>query len=375
MRCTLLFNAVMLSAVDHPKERESVHVMSFDEVMAKKKAQGGSTERVRRRSRSPPHHRRPDRDRHDDRFRDRNHDRVRSHDGRRHSQDRRDYRDDRRSQQQHREHRDRRRDRHSESRRDRDGRRLDHQDRKGKQRHKEPEKVLVDPVLRPLDDDPRAGQTTRQTSHGKGMNTESFDPASTLVRPQMRVHVGSARGHRWKKELKHDDIVIVPEFFCAEDDWSMYYKLVEEMRALQAEGKGKDTAWIPWHEGCHLVTKGPDESPTFKNVLKSAAEYFGIKLKSVGTRFNWYRDGKDWKPFHHDSAAFNPHRARNQNITVGLSFGDERELAFLHVDSGARYYFPQCNGAMFSFGRDVNINFKHGWLFIARSRFLQYSRR
>jgi hypothetical protein len=34
--------------------------------------------------------------------------------------------------------------------------------------------------------------------------------------------------------------------------------------------------------------------------------YFDIEQKSVGTRFNWYRDSKDWKPFHHDSAAFNP---------------------------------------------------------------------
>ena len=34
--------------------------------------------------------------------------------------------------------------------------------------------------------------------------------------------------------------------------------------------------------------------------------YFDIEQKSVGTRFIWYRDSKDWKPFHHDSAAFNP---------------------------------------------------------------------
>lgn len=161
--------------------------------------------------------------------------------------------------------------------------------------------------------------------------------------------------------LKHDDVVVVPEFFCKEDDWSIYYKLIEEMRELQAEGADKKTEWLPWHEGCHLVTKGPDKSPTFQMVLKATAEYFGIKLESVGTRFNWYRDGKDWKPFHHDSAAFNPQRAKNQNITVGISFGSERELAFLQAnDASNRTYFPQCNGMMFSFGRDVNINWKHG---------------
>jgi hypothetical protein len=41
------------------------------------------------------------------------------------------------------------------------------------------------------------------------------------------------------------------------------------------------------------------------------ANYFGIAQKSVGTRFNWYTNSTDWKPFHHDSAAFNPERAKN----------------------------------------------------------------
>ena len=90
------------------------------------------------------------------------------------------------------------------------------------------------------------------------------------------------------------------------------------------------------------------------------SEYFNLKEGSQGTRFNWYRDGTDWKAFHHDSAAFNPQRARNQNITLGISFGEERELAFLNAKTGERIYFPQKNGMLFSFGRDVNINWKHG---------------
>ena len=62
-------------------------------------------------------------------------------------------------------------------------------------------------------------------------------------------------------------------------------------------------------------------------------------------RFNWYRDSSDWKPFHNDSAAYNPQRAKQQNITVGVSFGAERELSFLHGTNASRVYFPQCNGA------------------------------
>lgn len=31
-------------------------------------------------------------------------------------------------------------------------------------------------------------------------------------------------------------------------------------------------------------------------------QYFKAAERNRGTRFNWYRDGSDWKPFHHDSA-------------------------------------------------------------------------
>ena len=74
--------------------------------------------------------------------------------------------------------------------------------------------------------------------------------------------------------------------------------------------------------------------------------------------------------FHCGNRAFNAQRAKNQNITVGVSFGATRELAFLlategnkndvnHNDS-CRLYFPQPNNGVFSFGRDVNIRWKHG---------------
>jgi hypothetical protein len=227
--------------------------------------------------------------------------------------------------------------------------------------------TVTDPRLPIKRDDPREKVVKRGENEvlvkevklkGGGMNTESFDPSTTLVRPEMRVIVGPNR-EVYGKPLKHDDVVIVPEFFCKEDDWDLYYKLVEEIRQLQDEGK-KGTEWISWHEGCHLIVKDPAPSPTFQMIQDKIAKYFEIPNKSIGTRFNWYRDSSDWKAFHHDSAAFNPKRARDQNITVGVSFGRTRELAFLHADSKDKIYFPQTNGGLFSFGRDVNIKYKHG---------------
>ena len=94
---------------------------------------------------------------------------------------------------------------------------------------------------------------------------------------------------------------MVPELFGPEDDWSLYYKLVDEMRDLQQKGERR-SEWVAWHEGAHLITQNPKGSETFNMIIDRLCEYFNIKRQSIGTRFNWYRDSSDWKPFHHDSA-------------------------------------------------------------------------
>ncbi len=142
--------------------------------------------------------------------------------------------------------------------------------------------IPVDENLKPLADDPRIvdGRKMAKT-RGGGRNTESFDPKSTLVRPEMRVIVGPNRPCYGKK-LKHDDVVIVPEFLCKEDDWSLYYTLVEEMRACQAEQKedGKKGAeWIPWAEGAHLISQNPNGSKTYQMIQEKIAAYFEIERK------------------------------------------------------------------------------------------------
>ena len=153
----------------------------------------------------------------------------------------------------------------------------------------------------PRGNDPSARITGKASTRGNGRNTESFDPASTLVRPAMRVLVGSSSLKTYNRVLKHDDVVMVPELFGPEDDWSLYYKLVDEMRDLQQKGERR-SEWVAWHEGAHLITQNPKGSETFNMIIDRLCEYFNIKRQSIGTRFNWYRDSSDWKPFHHDSA-------------------------------------------------------------------------
>ena len=56
-------------------------------------------------------------------------------------------------------------------------------------------------------------------------------PERTLVRPAMRIICGPNEVH-YPDPCKHDDVIVVPGFGCEENDMSVYYNLVEEMRTL-----------------------------------------------------------------------------------------------------------------------------------------------
>eukprot|EP00439_Symbiodinium_sp_Y106_P016912 s485_g2.t1 len=211
--------------------------------------------------------------------------------------------------------------------------------------------------LVPAMEDPRKG---RQYRKADGLNTrlEDRDPQSTMVPPALRVQVGLP--HRgFTRPLTGDDVLVVPELLCDQDDLSLYHKMVEEIHVAQAEGS-KEAKWASWKDGCHLITKAPECSATYCHVVARVISYFKILEPSVYSRFNWYVNGADWKPLHHDTAAFSQRRLGKQNITVGVSLGGERELAFRHVQHGTLAYFPQVNGMAFSFGRRINMNWKHG---------------
>jgi len=210
-----------------------------------------------------------------------------------------------------------------------------------------------------LAEDASLGPLPSDEKHGAEAFSGRLDrPCSDLARPSMRIITAPPR-KRYGMPLKHDDVVVVPEFACPEDDWDLYYKLLREMRQSQAEGAQK-AEWVSWHEGAHLLSQNPTGSETYHRVIDKICDYFSIAQGNRGTRFNWYRDGSDWKPFHHDSAAFNERRAKTQNTTIGISFGASRELAFRHAKSGELIYFPQRNGMLFYFGRDANIVWQHG---------------
>ncbi|CAB4056222.1 unnamed protein product [Lepeophtheirus salmonis] len=100
----------------------------------------------------------------------------------------------------------------------------------------------------------------------------------------------------------------------------------------------------PWKKKC----------PTFSMVIDKIADYFKMDVKA--TRFNWYRDSSEWKPYHHDAAAVKYNRAsKTQNFTAGVSFGTERDAAFQHAKTKTVVTLPQVNGCVYTFGRDVTF--------------------
>jgi hypothetical protein len=142
------------------------------------------------------------------------------------------------------------------------------------------------------------------------------------------------------------DCLYAPHYICGKDDFTLFDKLRNEM-----------TETIAWSK--HMKIENPD-GETMKYVVDKLAADF--KIKVCKTRLNYYRDGADWKPFHHDS------HIGDENYTIGASFGAERAIEFTKHElnagpidaTGKKFRFPQRNGDVFGFDSTVNSNWAHG---------------
>ena len=92
--------------------------------------------------------------------------------------------------------------------------------------------------------------------------------------------------------------IYLPNFFADKQDFSLMRGLAQDL-AANATDAG-EAGMISWSQ--HLKHESPTFSPTFTRVVESLEEYFDVHI--FATRLNFYRDGRDWKPFHHDSHAY-----------------------------------------------------------------------
>ena len=200
-------------------------------------------------------------------------------------------------------------------------------------------------------------KNNHKSKHKK--NTESFDPDYSA--PDCRIVIGLPT-EKFNREYSVHDIVMVPQLVCDQGDFSLYEQLVEEIQSI-----GRDNLLVEWHGDTHLIAndkimggKWKEKMPAFKYIVDRMQSYFDMDIKA--TRFNWYRNSKDWKPYHHDAAAVKARFALTQNCTVAVSVGQERECGFQHAKTGTVVSCPQPNGCAYAFGRDVNLEWRHGVL-------------
>jgi len=151
----------------------------------------------------------------------------------------------------------------------------------------------------------------------------------------------------YEKVLK-GGCIYLPNYFCSIDNLTLFNKLIEEIDT------NTDFGLVKWSK--HFKHENPTFSETFNDIIKRMADYF--KVEVLQTRLNYYKDGTDWKPFHHDSHAYT--NSIKEDFTMGASFGTSRELEFLHESTGNRFKFPQNNGDIFAFTSEVNKKFMHG---------------
>lgn len=176
-------------------------------------------------------------------------------------------------------------------------------------------------------------------------------------------------------KITSNDLILVPNAY----DSSTYFDLICELDSFD------EKLFVKWHKDSHYIANDrfnngqwKNNAPTFNYIIDDVCKKFNVIPNA--TRVNVYRSGEngidgtsDTKPFHHDRSAFTP--GLSQNITIAVSFGATREVAFKHVKKKVNPFgkwihnkektiisFECTNGSIYAFTRDVNCEFQHGVL-------------
>lgn len=189
-------------------------------------------------------------------------------------------------------------------------------------------------------------------------NTECFDPMTKPVDMRISYDLGKING---SSKITSREVLLVPNLFSDFKPNEIYERLVSEIENCDIP---KDTLLKLWHGDSHFIADDhlawKSKCPTFSLVINRIKDFFKMDIKA--TRFNWYIDTNQWKPFHHDAAAVKPEKMNTQNFTVGISFGATREAAFEHAKTKTTISIPQPDGCIYAFAKDTNVIWRHGIL-------------
>jgi hypothetical protein len=199
-------------------------------------------------------------------------------------------------------------------------------------------------------------------------NTVCFEP---MTRPVDLRIVYDLNPNHLETQLTDRDLLLVPNLFSDFNKLELYNNLVNEIKLCE---QSKPDLLKLWHgnnkiAGTHLIADDKlgwkQYSPTFKFILERLQYYFNVNIKA--TRFNWYQDTNQWKPFHFDAAAFDPKKRETQNITIALSLGGTRSTALEFAEKNKNntqttIAIPIADGAIYAFTNTTNDIWRHGIL-------------
>lgn len=197
-----------------------------------------------------------------------------------------------------------------------------------------------------------------ERKRAKVKNTETFEPMKGPV--DMRVVCDTSKD-KLSVELTSRDVLLVPNLFSEFEKGELYSRLENEIKTC---GVPEEELLKLWHGDSHFIaddhTPWKKNAPTFAMVIDRLRSFFGMDIKA--TRFNWYKDTAQWKPFHFDASSVKPEKAKVQNFTVAVSFGATRDASFEHDKTRAVISMPQPDGTIYAFAKDTNCLWRHGIL-------------
>ena len=186
-------------------------------------------------------------------------------------------------------------------------------------------------------------------------NTETFEPSHEI--PDINIKLGDSKIINYNNDILSNDVIIIPNLFCDINSLDLYNDILNEISDLK-----NDNIFKLWHGDTHFIADDKVDwkksNKSFNKIIKKIEEYFKMDIQA--TRLNYYKNTNEWKPYHHDAAAIDPKKAKKQNLTVGVSFGFTRDIAFQHATSKNVISIPLLNGYLYAFANKVNQDFRHG---------------
>lgn len=203
-------------------------------------------------------------------------------------------------------------------------------------------------------------EKNKHTNRSK-KNTESFTPSHKPCDLRIKFSDASTYSGYYPYSFQSNDAIVVHNLFqdLNSSPKNIYHTLLDEIKTVDKN----DQIWKLWHGDTHLIAddhiKGwKEKCPMLNEILHRLKVFFNIDVKA--TRFNYFRDDQDWKPYHHDAAAIDKEKAKTQNITMGVSFGNTREASFEHATTRTTVNIPLEDGTVYGFCSKVNMDWRHG---------------